>query len=193
MTTEVEPLIHPEAQFQNPAPIKPQSPIPAGVHDMEISWDRNEGYMRVIIGMKKWWFKELLGKAQILGVTSKGRMNVRAIGVLTGEQLVLYRDPDAELHSKVKGISYPASYQRCCFRRNPPAGQAPDWRVRDERKTKQGDLSAIRFVGGYVGDWNIEWPAQDPVAHVFHSGPWTECAVGCFMHPKGGFAHFYES
>jgi len=106
--------------------------------------------------------------------------------------LVLYRDPLAEPHPTVEGTLHISSYQRCCFRRFPPAGQAPDWRVRDERETKKGNLNALVFVKGYVGDWNIEWPAQDPVAHVFHVGPWIECDPGCSLHPDGHFAHFYE-
>ena len=61
-----------DAQYQNDAPIGPQEPIPAGVHSIELSWDRSRGYMRVIIGGKKWWFKEYLGKAVIVG-TDNGR------------------------------------------------------------------------------------------------------------------------
>ena len=51
--------VYEDAQYQALAPIGPQEPIPAGVHDIELSWDRKRGYMRVIIGGKTWHFKEL--------------------------------------------------------------------------------------------------------------------------------------
>ena len=184
---------NPDEQYQNPAPIKLQGPMPSGVHDIEISWDRTEGYMRAIIEGQKWWFKELLGRAEIVSVTTKGRMNIKSKAVLVGEQLTLFRAANFQPHPKVKGVEYPSSYQRCCFRRNPPPGQDPDWRVRDERKTKLGDPDALVFVKGYAGDWNIEWPANDLVAHVYHVGPWILCDPGCFLHKDGGYAHFYET
>ena len=56
--------VYEDAQYQSDAPIGQQKPIPLGVHDIEFSWDRNQGYMRVIIGSEKYWFKELLGKCQ---------------------------------------------------------------------------------------------------------------------------------
>ena len=63
--------VYEDAQYQDTAPIGPQEPIPAGVHDIELSWDRRKGYMRVIIDGKTWWFKEYLGKAQVTGTDSK--------------------------------------------------------------------------------------------------------------------------
>ena len=54
--------VYEDAQYQNPAPIGEQPPIPAGVHNIELSWDRRRGYMRIVIGGEKWWFKEYLGK-----------------------------------------------------------------------------------------------------------------------------------
>ncbi len=192
MTTEApEPLVHAEAQYQNPAPIKPQSPIPAGVHDIEISWDRNEGYMRAIIGGQKWWFKEFLSQQpiEVIGTdNARGRINMRGMGVLTVDQLVLYRAPDSKPHPWVKGLSHAASYQRLCYRR-----ANLDWRLRDERETKKGNLSAIKFVKGYVGDMQIEWEHNDKVAHVYHIGPWTLCDPGCFLHEDGGYAHLYAN
>lgn len=183
----VEALIHPEAQYQNPDPIGFQSPMPSGVQGIEISWDRNKGYMRAIIGMDKWWFKELLGRAVLKGTDNlKGRINLQASAILTGDQLVLYR-PDAPAHPSVKGMEYPSTHNRLCYRRSDL-----DWRLRDERKTQQGDLSAIVFVKGYVGDLRVEWPSQDPVAHIYHRGSWTLCDPGCFLHDDGGYAHLYE-
>ena len=59
----INPNVYDETQFQNDAPIGPQPAIPEGVHDIELSWDRKRGYMRIIIDSQKWWFKELLGSA----------------------------------------------------------------------------------------------------------------------------------
>ena len=59
------PEIYEDAQIQSAKPIGPQSPIPPGVHDIELSWDRHKGYMRVIIEGQKYWFKEYLGKAPV--------------------------------------------------------------------------------------------------------------------------------
>ena len=88
-----------DAQYQSDAPIGPQEPIPTGVHSIELSWDRTKGYMRVIIGGKKWWFKEYLGKAVVLSTDNeRGRLNLRAVARLDGETLVMYRPPDATPH-----------------------------------------------------------------------------------------------
>ena len=50
-----------DAQYQSTTPIGPQAPIPPGVHNIELSWDRKKGYMRIVIGGERWWFKEYLG------------------------------------------------------------------------------------------------------------------------------------
>ena len=93
-----------DAQHQSSDPIGPQEPIPAGVHDIELSWDRRKGYMRVIIGGKTWWFKEYLGKAQVTGCDSKrGRIYLRAMARIDGETLPTYRDPNALPHQEVEG------------------------------------------------------------------------------------------
>lgn len=188
MTTEIEPLIHADAQFQNPEPIGPQDEMPFGDHDIEISWDRRAGWMRAIISEQGWHFKELLGHAVIVGTDSdRGRMNVRAAAVILGPQLTLFRPDDADRHPWVKGVAYASAFQRLCYRR-----AERDWRLRDEDKTRAGDLSAIRFVQGYVGDWDIEWDMNDPIAHLYHRGPWTLCDPGCYLHKDGGYAHLYE-
>ncbi len=91
-------LAHPEtyedAQVQSVTPIESQAPIPPGVHDIELSWDRHRGYMRVIIEGQKYWFKEYLGKAQVLSCDNKrGRLNLRAMAQIHGETLTMWRDP----------------------------------------------------------------------------------------------------
>ena len=57
--------VYEDAQYQSSDPIGYQPPIPAGVHDIELSWDRKRGYMRVIIDGATWHFKEYLGKAEV--------------------------------------------------------------------------------------------------------------------------------
>ena len=54
--------VYEDAQYQSTTPIGPQAPIPPGIHNIELSWDRKKGYMRIVIGGAKWWFKEYLGK-----------------------------------------------------------------------------------------------------------------------------------
>ena len=96
--------VYEDAQYQSDAPIGVQPQIPLGVHDIELSWDRKKGYMRVIIGGEKWWFKEYLGKCQLLGTdNAKGRLNLRAMARLDGETLTMYRAPDAIPHWLVEG------------------------------------------------------------------------------------------
>ena len=41
--------VYEDAQYQSSDPIGYQPPIPAGIHDIELSWDRKRGYMRIII------------------------------------------------------------------------------------------------------------------------------------------------
>jgi hypothetical protein len=176
-----------EAQFQNPAPIGPQSQLPTGVHDMIVSWDRTEGYMSVRTMGDRWWFKEFLGTALLTGTDSAvGRLHIRAKGQLNGEQLVLWRPSDAEPHTMVTGTRREVSYNRLCYFR---AEQM--WRLRDE-KMDWNHLDALRVIKGYVGDWNIEWPVQDTIAHLFHKGFVVICDAKCFMHQGGGYGHFYN-
>jgi hypothetical protein len=40
------PEIYEDAQIQSAKPIGPQAPIPPGVHDIELSWDRKRVYAR---------------------------------------------------------------------------------------------------------------------------------------------------
>ena len=96
--------VYEDAQYQSSDPIGYQPPIPAGIHDIELSWDRKRGYMRVIIDGATWHFKEFLGRAQILGTDSKrGRINLRAMARIDGETLTTYRDPSAPFHAEVVG------------------------------------------------------------------------------------------
>jgi hypothetical protein len=161
-------LAHPEtyedAQIQSAKPIGPQSPIPPGVHDIELSWDRRKGYMRVIIEGQKYWFKEFLGKAQVLNCDSKrGRLNLRAIAQINGETLTMWRDPDAPPHKEVEGIRREKTHNRLCYRR-----ATEEWRLRDERMGNHPD--ALIFTKSYVGDLNAEWHANDSIAHIYHNG-----------------------
>ena len=174
-----------EAQFQNPAPIGEQSPIPSGVHDMIVSWDRNEGYMSVRLVGDRWWFKELLGQVIITETNNKvGRIHVLGKAQLNGEQLTLWRPSDAKPHPMVTGKRKIITYNRLCYYR-----AVQQWRLRDNRMEFQNP-AALEIVHGYVGDWNIEWPVQDTIAHLFHNGFTVICDT-CKEHPNGGYAHLY--
>jgi hypothetical protein len=157
-------ILYADSQTQNEAHIPAQAPIPAGIHAIEISWDRRAGWMRAVIGSQTWHFKELLGKAQMTGTDSiRGRINVRAMARLEDETLMLYRAPDAVPHARVEGVERMDTHNRLCYRRS-----HRDWRVRDERRPEAAD--ALVFVTGYVGDLNVEWEGRDPIAHIFHNG-----------------------
>ena len=54
------------SRFQSTALIGKQAPIPTGIHDIELSWDREADFMRIFIDNKKWYFKEYSGKAVVL-------------------------------------------------------------------------------------------------------------------------------
>lgn len=156
--------VYEDAQIQSAKPIGPQAPIPPGVHDIELSWDRRKGYMRVIIEGQKYWFKEFLGKAQVLNCDSKrGRLNLRAIAQINGETLTMWRDPDAPPHKEVEGIRREKTHNRLCYRR-----ATEEWRLRDERMGNHPD--ALIFTKSYVGDLNAEWHANDSIAHIYHNG-----------------------
>ena len=153
-----------DQQYQNPAPIPDQVPIPPGVHDIELSWDRKKGWMRIKIAGKPWWFKEYLGRCQVLSTdNSKGRIHIRAMAVLNGDTLTMRRDPDAAPHKPIKGIVRQQTHNRLCYRRS-----SQDWRLRDERKGNAPD--ALVYVSSYIGDMNCEWNRQDSVAHIYHNG-----------------------
>ena len=158
--------VYEDAQYQTAAPIGNQPPIPAGVHEnIELSWDRKRGYMRVIIDGKTWHFKEYLGKAQITGTDSKrGRIYLRAMARIDGETLTTYRDPSAPFHEEVAGEKRAPSFNRLCYRR-----QSQEWRLRDERMD-WNHPEALRFTQDYVGDLSGEWHMADDVAHIYHRG-----------------------
>ena len=159
--------IYEDAQYQNAVPIGVQKAIPSGVHEIELSWDRDKGYMRINIGAEKWWFKEYLGKAQLLGTdNAKGRIHLRAMARLDGETLVMYRAPDAAPHELMDGTKRDTTHNRLCYRR---AGR--EWRLRDER-LPWNHPDALVFASSYVGDMNAEWNKDDPIAHIYHNG-WT--------------------
>jgi hypothetical protein len=151
-----------------------------GVHDIELSWDRKKGYMRVIIGGEKWWFKEYLGKCQLLGTdNAKGRLNLRAMARLDGETLTMYRAPDAIPHWLVEGTERKKTHNRLCYRRS-----SRDWRLRDERMS-WNDPNALVYADSYVGDMSAEWNGLDKIAHIYHNG-WT-------VVDGNNVAHLYDS
>jgi len=162
---QVSQQVYEDAQYQSSDPIGYQPPIPAGVHDIELSWDRKRGYMRVIIDGKTWHFKEYLGKAKVTGTDNKrGRIYLRAMARIDGETLTTYRDPAAPPHPEVVGLRRESTHNRLCYRR-----QSQEWRLRDERKD-WNDPNALVFTKSYVGDLNAEWHKNDSVAHIYHNG-----------------------
>ena len=172
--------VYEDAQYQSSDPIGYQPPIPAGIHDIELSWDRKRGYMRIIIDGKTWHFKEFLGRAQILGTDSKrGRINLRAMARIDGETLTTYRDPNALPHQEVEGERRESTHNRLCYRR-----QSQEWRLRDERMPWEHP-DALRFTQNYVGDLNAEWHMRDNVAHIYHNGRATIT--------QDGVAHLYDT
>jgi hypothetical protein len=167
-----------DAQYQSTEPIGPQPPIPQGVQDIELSWDRKAGYMRVVIKGQTWHFKEYLGKAEILGTDNpRGRLYLRAIAILDGETLIMYRDPHTMPHPltasgwaslgcrlRIEGLRSQTTHNRLCYRRS-----SQDWRLRDERMP-WNHPEALKFVTSYVGDMSAEWNRNDSIAHIFHNG-----------------------
>ena len=183
----------PEAQTQNPAPIPAQAQIPGGVHeDIVLSFDRRRGWMRINIDGSEWWFKQLLGKCQIIGCdNAKGRLHLRGQARINGETLQLYRDPAAEPHALVEGQRMENTYNRLCYRRYEADGSRAttgNWRLRDERKTRQlgmGHPDTLKLVEGIVGDLSVEWPTEDVIAHIFSLG-------FAILEPGTRIAHLYD-
>ena len=85
----------------------------------------------------------------------------------------------------VQGTRREITYNRMCYFR-----AEEQWRLRDQHMA-WNHPDALRIIKGYVGDWNIEWPVTDRVAHLFHNGFVVICDPGCFMHPDGKYGHFY--
>ena len=172
-------LEYEDAQYQNSDPIPDQKPVPENVWICEISWDRTAGFMRMIIpalegeSQNIWWFKELLGKCQILGTDNmKGRIVMRGIPCVENETLAFRRDPDAKPYPVVEGGEYlPPTHNRLCYFRNQRI-----WRVRDERGTQkayeEGTLDQhpelLRYTSSLRGDAHLEFAYEDIVAHIYH-------------------------
>ena len=157
-------------QIQSNEEIGYQEPMPCGIEELELSWDRKKGFMRIIIkDQGTWYFKELMGKAQLLSADSeRGRLYIRAIPFLDGDTLYLARDPESVAHERLEEDDIAESLQktnnRLCYNR-----QETCRRIRDERKPWM-DNSSRRLVADYVGDISIEWNRDDIVAHIFHKG-----------------------
>ena len=154
-----------DTQTQRTMPIGLQPQIPLGVHDIELSWDRKKGYMRIIIDGAPWWFKEYLGKAQVLGCDNeRGRLYLRAIARIDNETLTMYRDPKAPVHEEVEGTRRDSTHNRLWYRR-----ACKQWRLRDERMD-WNHPDALVLTSSYAGDLNAEWHTDDNFAHVYHNG-----------------------
>ena len=172
-------------QIQSNEEIGYQEPMPCGIEELELSWDRKKGFMRIIIkDQGTWYFKELMGKAQLLSADSeRGRLYIRAIPFLDGDTLYLARDPESVAHERLEEDDIAESLQktnnRLCYNR-----QETCWRIRDERKPWM-DNSSRRLVADYVGDISIEWNRNDIVAHIFHKG--------LILLDKNNVAHLYDS
>jgi len=172
--------IYEDAQFQSSTPIGMQPPIPPGVHDIELSWDRHKAYMRIIIDGQTWWFKEYLGKAILVGAdNAKGRLHLRAGARIDGDTLTMYRPPDVSPHPLVNGENRETTHNRLCYRRSDQR-----WRLRDERMP-WNHPDALKIVDDYVGDMNAEWIMEDTVAHIYHNG--------FVIIDDNNIAHLYDS
>jgi hypothetical protein len=159
---------------------------------MIISWDMKEGWMSVRAAGDRWWFKELIGTAVVTGNDNPvGRILISAKGAINDEQLQLWRPSSAPPHPMVYGDRRDITYNRLCYFRAMAKRDQPCWRLRDNHMDWDHP-DALRMLKGYVGDWQIEWPNQDPVAHLFHQGFVIVCYAGCFMHPEGGYGHLYD-
>ena len=127
-----------------------------------------------------WWFKEYLGKAQILGTNNeKGRLYLRAMAQIDDETLTTWRDLLAPRHEEVEGVRREKTHNRLCYRR-----ATEEWRLRDERKD-WNDPNALVFTKSYKGDLNSEWHANDSVAHIYHNG--------YAIIDKNDVAHLYDT
>ena len=183
---EIREDVYPENdnKVQTDEPIGYQTPIPSELAHLELSWDRRKALMRIIIKDKgTWYFKEVLGKAQMLSSDNKtGRLNLKAIPFLDGETLYLYRDPESIPHKAVADndvleVLHPTN-NRLCYNRNETC-----WRIRDERQP-WADMESRRLVKNYVGDISIEWNHGDLIAHIFHKGE--------IVLDKNNVAHLYD-
>ena len=161
-------------QVQSARPIPAQLPVPTGVHDMILSWDLEHGWMKLRIDGVVWFFKELLGKAVVLGTnTNVGRIHLRGMAASDGDTLTLYRDPKAEPHPVVEGLEIDKTYNRMCYFREQKV-----WRLRDEDKTARYHAEGkdvhspdvIKYVKSYKGDGVLSWAFSDQFAHVYHEG-----------------------
>ena len=161
-------------QVQSARPIPVQPPVPTGVHDMILSWDLEHGWMKLRIDGVVWFFKELLGKAVVLGTnTNVGRIHLRGMAASDGDILTLYRDPKAEPHPVVEGLEIDKTYNRMCYFREQKV-----WRLRDEDKTARYHAEGkdvhspdvIKYVKSYKGDGVLSWAFSDQFAHVYHEG-----------------------
>ena len=167
-----------DQQYQNPDPIGAQDPIPVGTHDIELCWDRKKGWMRIDIRDQSWWFKEYLGRCEVVSTQTKGRINIRAEARIDGETLTMWRGPDATKHPVVAGTVRRKTHNRLCYRR-----AQTDFRVNDDgtdhngfgNRTPDTDATPLNerklvYVKSYVGNLNCLWNKNDEIAHIYHDG-----------------------
>ena len=167
-----------DQQYQNPDDIPPQPPIPPGTHDIDLYWDRKKGWMRIDIGSQSWWFKEFLGRCEVISTQKKGRINLRAEARIDGETLTMGRGTDAKRHPGIAGTVRRKTHNRLCYRR-----AQTDFRVNDDGTSKNGfgdrapdtDATPLKerklvYVKSYVGNLNQSWAAADQIAHIYHDG-----------------------
>ena len=185
MTLQISNQAYEDAQFQNPDPVGQQIDVPLGFHDIELSWDRKAGYMRIIIEGYTWHFKEYLGKAHIVHTNNKdGRIHIYAKAQIEGDTMHMWRDKNAPLHPVVEGDIRPDTFNRLCYRRWESNGTpAQEWRLRDERMA-WNNPEALKFTKNYFGDGVFEWHMADSIAHVYHNG--------YAIIDKNDVAHLYE-
>ena len=143
-------------------------PNAEGEHESIRSTQIPEGEYKIIGGWTHpytFWFKEYLGKAEILGTNNEeGRLYLRAMARIDNETLTMYRDPAAPPHKIVEGVVREKTHNRLCYRR-----ATEEWRLRDER-LEWNHPDALVFTKSYKGDLNAEWHANDSVAHIYHNG-----------------------
>ena len=114
-TLDFDPAIDYDCE-QSEALIGKQEPIPKGVHDIELSWDREVDFMRIIIGDKKWYFKEYSGKAIVTSTNNElGRIYLRGSASIVGDSLTMNRPPEAPPHYVVSGMQRGPTLNRICY------------------------------------------------------------------------------
>ena len=121
---------------------------------------------------EEWLCDRIAGHCQAIQSDGRtGRLTLRGSLSMREGLAIMRRDPDAEYHQVVEGMSLPSSFWRVCYHR-----EGSDFRLRDEL------AQTLRFVKGYVGDLHLSW--RDAGSHIFHTGHWVI--------DENNLAHCYE-